>query len=247
MLFAVPERPFFLFFSPIRGILPQNGKTFMKIELHAHTSEVSPCGKLTARELIQLYRAAGYDCIVITNHFSEYAAKRLTEKTARTDFADYYHEEFEKAAELGRQAGLLVLCGYEVRFRVNANDYLVYGMPREIVEDHERIFSMDAHSFGELARKRDFLFYQAHPFRSKMTVTDPADLFGIEVHNAHPRHDSRNDIAKAWAEKFHLHGIGGSDCHRTEDAGRAGILTEETVRNMDDLVRVLRNDLYTIF
>ena len=42
-------------------------------------------------------------------------------------------------------------------------------------------------------------------------------------------------------------GIGGSDCHQIEDAGRAGILTEETVRNVDDLVRVLRNDLYTIF
>lgn len=218
----------------------------MKIELHAHTSEVSPCGRLTSRELIRLYRAAGYDCIVITNHFSEHAAKRLAE-SGRTDFSNFYHEEFEKAAELGRQAGLLVLCGYEVRFRVNANDYLVYGMPREIIGDHDRIFSMDAHSFGELARKRDFLFYQAHPFRDKMTVTDPADLFGIEVNNAHPRHDSRNDVAKKWAEKYHLHGIGGSDCHRTEDAGRAGILTEETVRNMEDLVRVLRNDLYTIF
>lgn len=218
----------------------------MKIELHAHTSEVSPCGRLTARELIQLYRSAGYDGIVITNHFNAYAAKHLA-ASGRTDFAIFYHEEFEKAAELGRQAGLLILCGYEVRFLNNENDYLVYGMPREIAEDHDRIFSMNAHSFGELARGRNFLFYQAHPFRNKMTVTDPADLFGIEVNNAHPRHDSRNDIAKMWAEKFHLHGIGGSDCHRAEDAGRAGILTDETVRNMDDLVRVLRNDLYTIF
>lgn len=219
----------------------------MKIELHSHTSEVSPCGRLTARELIQLYHAAGYDAIVITNHFNAYAAKRLTEKTGRTDFSNYYHEEYEKAARLGREAGLLILCGYEVRFRANDNDYLVYGMPRKILDDHDRIFSMDAHSFGELARKQGFLFYQAHPFRNKMTVTDPADLFGIEVYNAHPRHDSRNDIAKIWAEKHQLHGIGGSDCHRTEDAGRAGILTEVTVRDMDDLVRVLRNDLYTIF
>ena len=219
----------------------------MKIELHAHTSEISPCGKLTAGELIRLYRSAGYDGIVITNHFHAYAARHLAETTGRADFSTCYFETFEKAAELGRQAGLLVLCGYEVRFLDNDNDYLVYGMPREIVEDHEKIFSMNAHSFGELARERNFLFYQAHPFRNKMTITDPADLFGIEVNNAHPRHDSRNDIAKMWAGKYHLHGIGGSDCHRTEDAGRAGILTDETVRDMDDLVRVLRNDLYTLF
>lgn len=219
----------------------------MKIELHAHTSEVSFCGKVPAKDLVRLYREAGYDCLVITNHFNDYTAK-LHAEAGRPDFPKYYHEEFEKAARFGREAGLLVLCGYEVRFlSYGVNDFLVYGMPRDIAEDAERIFSMDPHTFGELARKRDFLFYQAHPFRNSMTITDPADLFGIEVNNAHPRHDSRNDVAKLWADKFHLHGIAGSDCHQAQDAGHAGILTEETVRNMEDLVRVLRNDLYTVF
>ena len=219
----------------------------MKIELHAHTSEVSFCGKVPAEELIRLYREAGYDCLVITNHFNDYTAK-LHAEAGRPDFPKYYHEEYEKAARLGQEAGLLVLCGYEIRFRDNGvNDYLVYGMPRDIEEDADRIFSMDPHAFGELARKRNFLFYQAHPFRNEMRITNPADLFGIEINNVHPRHDSRNDVAKCWAEKFHLHGIGGSDCHQVQDAGRAGILTEETVRNMDDLVRVLRSDLYTLF
>ena len=217
----------------------------MKIELHAHTSEVSFCGKVPARELVRLYRDAGYDALVITDHFNDYTAK-LHAKEGHPDFSQYYHDEYEKAALFGRESGLLVLCGYEVRFNGSDNDYLIYGMPRDIADDYGNIFTMDPHSFGELARKRDFLFYQAHPFRNRMYITEPSDLFGIEVKNGHPRHDSRNDIAKNWADKFQLHGIGGSDCHQVQDAGRVALLTEETVNSMDDLVRVLRHDSYTI-
>jgi predicted metal-dependent phosphoesterase TrpH len=76
-------------------------------------------------------------------------------------------------------------------------------------------------------------------------VTSPEYLFGIEVLNTHPRHDSRNDIALAWAEKYDLHKIAGSDCHQTEDVGSSAILTDYPVKNMNDLVYVLKNDLYT--
>ena len=80
-----------------------------------------------------------------------------------------------------------------------------------------------------------------------MTVVKPEYLFGIEAHNGHPRHDSRNDIAVQWAKKYNLHTIGGSDCHQIEDVGSAGIITDYPVKNITDLVHVLKNDLYTIF
>ena len=57
---------------------------------------------------------------------------------------------------------------------------------------------------------------------------------------------SRNDIAEAWAEKYGLHKIGGSDCHQTEDVGSGGIVTGEKVENINDLVEILRNDRYSI-
>ena len=107
--------------------------------------------------------------------------------------------------------------------------------------------TMTPEEFGEWAASAGVLFYQAHPFRGGMTIVNPACLFGIEVKNSHPRHDSRNEIALAWAEKFNLHKIGGSDCHQMQDAGTGGILTDHTVRTMDDLIYVLKNDLYTIF
>jgi len=79
-----------------------------------------------------------------------------------------------------------------------------------------------------------------------MTVTDPKYLFGIEVRNTHPGHDSRNDIALAWAEKHGLHKIAGSDCHRTEHAGTSAIVTDDQIHDMADLVECLKNDRYTI-
>ena len=39
-------------------------------ETHCHTSEVSRCGDLTAREVVRNYVDAGYSGLVVTDHFS---------------------------------------------------------------------------------------------------------------------------------------------------------------------------------
>ena len=55
---------------------------------------------------------------------------------------------------------------------------------------------------------------QAHPFRNHCMIVPPGILDGIEIFNGHPGHDSRNDIATYWAEKFDYKiRTGGSDFH----------------------------------
>ncbi|MBQ9501450.1 MAG: PHP domain-containing protein [Lentisphaeria bacterium] len=219
----------------------------MKIELHVHSAEISPCGWMPVREVIELYVTAGYDAIVLTNHFSPGARAALVEKGMDPrDFHRLYHETVRTAQSVGKEKGLLVLGAYEVRFSCNANDYLVYGMTEEQCRDVDGIFAMTPEEFSAKAKKEDFLFYQAHPFRNGMTVVDPELLFGMEVRNTHPRHDSRNDIALAWAEKYHLHKIAGSDCHRVQDLATAAVLTDFPVKDISGLVHMLRGDLYTI-
>ncbi len=216
----------------------------MKIELHVHTTGFSSCGKLPAAEIVEFYSQAGFDAIVITNHFNS-ISKQWFLDNGGTDYHKAYFDTIREAAEYGEKCGLLVLGGYELRFNANANDYLVYGMTPEQCSDHEKIFAMTPAEFGAFAAEKDILFYQAHPFRNGMTVTVPDALFGIEVLNTHPPHDSRNDIALAWAEKFNLHKIAGSDCHQKQDVGTSAVFTDFPVKNIDDLVYVLRNDLYT--
>ena len=215
----------------------------MKIELHAHSREISPCGHLSVDELTSRYRDAGYQVVVLTNHFNTDVANALAARGA-DDFPRVYFDCIDRAAEIGRTKGVLVLPGCELRLDRNANDYLVFGMTAEHCRQWRDICAMSAADFGAFARENGILFYQAHPFRNGMTVVNPANLFGIEVQNTHPRHDSRNEIAAAWAERFHLHKIAGSDCHQPGDEGTSAIVTEEDVTSVDDLLEVLRNDRF---
>ena len=218
---------------------------FMKIELHAHSAGFSVCGKLSLEELISLYSARKYDVLVLTNHFNNISKRYYTDNGGR-DYLQDYHDWIRQAQKIGADNHLIVLGGYELRFDENANDYLVFGMTEEFTHSCPDLFTMGPAAFGDVARENGFLFYQAHPFRNGMTVIDPKYLFGIEVRNTHPNHDSRNDIALAWAEKHGLHKIAGSDCHKTEHAGTSAIVTDDQIHDMADLVECLKNDRYTI-
>lgn len=54
-----------------------------KYELHAHTSECDLCAHLSGRELVRLYKDAGYDGMVITDHYF------------RLFYADWFSEELK--------------------------------------------------------------------------------------------------------------------------------------------------------
>lgn len=217
----------------------------MKIDLHVHTKEISICGHMPAAEVVQRYKAAGYDCIVITNHFNTYTETHFKEQGIN-DFFKIYHESYLLAKEEGEKAGLLVLNGYEIRFDEADSDFLVYGMSDATAADYKKLFSMRPRDFSALAKEQGFLFYQAHPFRNNMKITNPELLTGIEIKNGNPRHDSRNDIAQIWAQKFNMHMIAGSDAHRPEDVGVTGITANIELRDMNDLISLLLSGDYGI-
>jgi len=58
-----------------------------KYDLHVHTSDSSPCGKVNSKILVQMYKRAGYAGIVITDHyFKEFfdAIKKLDQNGGRS-------------------------------------------------------------------------------------------------------------------------------------------------------------------
>ena len=79
-----------------------------------------------------------------------------------------------------------------------------------------------------------------------MTITNPAHLDGIEVYNAHARHNSRNDLAEMWAARYDLLPISGSDVHHDYDLPGGGILTDEPITDMAQLMQILRERRYTL-
>ena len=80
----------------------------MKIDLHIHTTGFSSCGKLPVSEVVDLYSKAGYDAIVITNHFNRISREWFL-KNGGTDYHKAYFDTIRQGAELGEKCGLLVL------------------------------------------------------------------------------------------------------------------------------------------
>ena len=81
------------------------------------------------------------------------------------------------------------------------------------------------------------MIYQAHPFRFGMKITNVKYLDGIEVCNRNIEHDSHNDIAALWAEKFGLKKTAGSDHHQKGNEGLAGIISRYEITSNKILFR----------
>lgn len=203
-------------------------------EMHLHTAGVSTCAHVPAEKSMRLYKQAGYAGVVVTDHInsSTFALmKHASWKRKMNHFLKGYRrcKEFE-------EEHFTVLLGAELRFHGSDNDYLLFGLTEDFLYRHRKIMEMDPASFHELAQKEGILFVQAHPFRNGLKIVDPKHLDGIETYNGNPRHDSRNEIAKAWAQKFGMLETSGSDFHEREDFARGGVIFSQPVHTGRELV-----------
>ena len=106
-----------------------------KYELHAHTSDCDRDAFVSAKDLPRLYKDAGYDGMVITDHYIERfytiwfpeEVKGLTHQQQVQRWLKGYYT----AREEGAKIGFTVLPGAEVRFDGKPNDYLLYGLHAE--------------------------------------------------------------------------------------------------------------------
>ena len=215
-----------------------------KTELHCHSKSVSECARVSNEEIINKYKDAGYTTLVLTNHFN-LGTQRFHKCEEYSDFVTVYLKGFE---DLKRDAkGVLnVLLGMELRFTENTNDYLVFGITEDFLRNNEPLYNMNPESFSKLARENGLLFVQAHPFRNSMTIVQPWLLDGVEVFNGHMGHDSRNEIANLWAEKYNLIKTSGTDFHYNNVPANAGILTDFEIKDMDTLVKTLKGGEYEL-
>lgn len=212
-----------------------------KYDTHVHTREVSPCGHVKAREVVQLYKEMGYDGIIITDHYYDDFFQSLG-KISWEDKIETYLDGYKKAVEEGNKIGITVLLGIELRFTENYNDYLLYGMTEEFLKENPELYTLGLKEFSRLIEKQDILLFQAHPYRKGMEVADPQYIHGIEVFNGNPRHDSKNHKALSFARKNSLLMSSGSDFHQVEDVAKGGILVSEKITNVKELVKAMRNN-----
>ena len=221
-------------------------------ELHAHTSECDLAAHASGAELVRIYHAAGYSGMVITDHyfatFYKWFAAELEGKTHRAVMERRLKGYYEARNE-GEMLGFTVLPGAEVRFDKSPygiNDFLVYGCDEEFFLTAPRLNELTSLDELKALLPEGACVVLAHPFRVKMTVMDPAPLFGIEAHNGLTE-PYRNGMAEAYAAHFGKPVTSGSDCHHRDHACKGGIETDRAIRTPRGLTDVLRSGEYTLY
>ena len=211
-----------------------------RTELHLHTSPASGCSEIPPEKAVEIYAGLGYHSIVICNHF--YPGMRFREDKEQCLSA--YLDDYDRAVEAGKQHGVNVILGCEIRLADTANDYLLFGFEREDLCGFFDLLDSDIETFSKQFRRPGRLLIQAHPFRNGMTEVPTELLDGMETFNMHPSHNSRVAVASLYAKKHGLLPIAGTDYHHPGHQGMAAIRTQKPLCNTHDIVEVLKNGEY---
>lgn len=104
---------------------------YIKADLHIHTSWSD--GKLSIREVIDLYSVCGFDCIVITDHSHDTCVPSVL-----SGCFDAYLADIRENQEYAAQRGMLLIPGIEVsadRFHVGVLDVKQYISHNQSIQD----------------------------------------------------------------------------------------------------------------
>ena len=211
------------------------------VQLHIHTSDTSKCGRATGAEIARACKEAGYDMIVITDHFFN-ANIGCDRSLPWEEKVEYLFRGYRSAKAEGDKIGLKVLPGWETF--TNGPEYLTYGLGEEFL-----LANPDIHKLGNaeyLARVKEVggFVIHAHPFRKASYipdfVPDPHSVEAFEVFNAAHKDPSFNAQALKMAKRFGLIQTAGSDAHSTETVAGGAMRFPRELNTSADLIAALR-------
>ena len=235
----------------------------MKIEMHVHTSEGSQCGKVKAREVVRMYADAGFDAIVLTNHYGtmiidgfEHPLVGKWEGFGQTprERSSRYFMAYEEACDEAAKCGLRVFPGMELTLTCGVEDYLLYGIDEDFVLRHSDIHKATLAEVYAICQAEGIVLIQAHPcrdgypgFSRECRLQDEKFLDGVEL-NQSPDHGNNNEQVVQWIE-MHPEKIvtAGSDFHKPHFLGCGWIETERPLDNIHELAECLRRREYDCY
>lgn len=218
-----------------------------KTDLHCHTSEISGCASENLYDTVKKYIDCGYTSLAITNHFKHFVCTERYKGDYKA-YVDAHFDTIEAAMEAGKDK-LYILPGMEIKFNGSHNEYLIFGVTREILYEVPGIFDVGIEGSHDYFASRGCLVVQAHPMRWDISLIRPQYIDGYEVKNTHVEHDSHNDIAEIIADRIggpEKVRTAGTDHHDAYQIPDTGILTDEPIKNGEDLIRILKSGSYEI-
>lgn len=211
-----------------------------KTETHLHAKDTSPCGHLFAEEMVKLYKEAGYSTVFVSDHFQRSVLEGFGD-LSWNEKVDRFLLGYENAKKAGEALDLTVLPAIELRLDECINHYLVYGFDRQFLYDFDGRFDLTIEEFMPMAREKNLLVVQAHPYRDGKNLPRPELVDGFEVVNSNPRHNNFEDEMKVLAKNYGIYMTAGSDAHRYEDVAGAGMGSAEKIETAEDYIRLVRS------
>lgn len=187
--------------------------------------------------MITKYKQLGYSTITITDHYNE----KLLINRSPSDVVEHFLEGYHNAILKGKEVGMNIILGMEIRFSNEKEDYLVYGINEKFLLKYYDICKTNIVYLRNILKKENLKFFivQAHPGRTCCKY--PSQLDGIEVYNAMNKNKMMNDYALIYANKYDLFKTSGTDCHNDNILGIGGIGTKHEITNSDELIQTFRS------
>ena len=192
----------------------------MRIDLHCH-SKYSHDTYFEPEDLIHEALKKNLDGVCFTEHHSA-AASRPVER-------------------LKIPEGFCVFRGVEIH--TDRGHLLVYGLKDDSWNIWVRNNYLNVFKVMETVHRLGGICVPAHPFRGWDSFGDEVlmieGLDAIETHNGLNLEEENRKAVQAAKIKG-LPSIGGSDCHKKEQVGRAFTVFKNRVHNMDELIQEIR-------
>lgn len=211
-----------------------------KYDTHIHTSDVSGCA--TASGIFQAvkYKEAGYDGIIITNHFLRGTTCLVSRNAPWEERVNQFCSGYELAKETGDEIGLKVFFGWEETY--DGQDFLIYGLDKQWLLEHPEVEHWTLEQqFHEVNRYGGMVIH-AHPFRNRPYISKirlfPKLVNGVEVFNG-GNYEDENRKAYMYAKEYDLMMTGGSDNHH-HDIVFSGIATDKPINSIEDYIRMIK-------
>jgi len=217
-----------------------------KYDLHIHTKEISPCGRLSIEEIVDKYIEEGYSGLVLTDHLRKGYFRKCKREDWKEKIKGFFYS-YDRGIEYCKDKDFYIGLGMEISFNKDTNDFLVFGLEKEDYIENEWMIEMELKDFYNKFKDKAIII-QAHPYRQKGSKLENINyLHGIEIYNKNPRHNNNNNLAKAIYEANpSLIATGGSDVHQKEDLCRTGIYTNKKISSDKELLNILRNKEFEI-
>ncbi len=221
-----------------------------KWETHLHTKKGSSCGEVPPRKVAKIYANAGYNGIVVTNHFNLANFENYF-KGRKINWAKRYLKEYYLLKKHCKKYGITVLLGLEMCLvgdeprpgKKGYSELLLYGItPEQLLDFGMSLVYHTQEEFFTICNELGWICGQSHPFREGTNPLDFKYMHLLETYNGHERHVNNNDIAKKTAEEYGLIQTDGSDFHIPCDYG-CGMLFDDDckIENETDFVAALRS------